>query len=164
MTRDSLKLRFTARTVLSVQPNYYWAVSDKPASHYFQLHKSLVLPFSLTPGSCTPFSTHFVTVLWVSIQLHPQNDQNNFSISNGYEKKSTEISDSLDRHMQTTNCGNLFLKLCYPEPQQRIRIELAKTTAALYTTAETGWNHDLLVLTMPVQLINDFGDTGPPVL
>lgn len=69
-----------------------------------------------------------------------------------------------DRHMQTSNCGNLYIKLCYPEPHQRIRIELGKTTAAIYTIAEAGWNHDLLVLTMPVQLINDSGDTGPPVL
>lgn len=75
---------------------------------------------------------------------------------NGYEKKSTEIPVSLDRHTETKKCGNLYLKLCYPEPQQSTRIELAKTTAAFYTTAEAGWNHDLLVLTMPVQLINDF--------
>jgi len=70
----------------------------------------------------------------------------------------------VNRQMQTTNCGNLYLRLCYPEPQQRLRTELAETTAALHTIAEAGWNHDLLVLTMPVQLINNFGDIGPPVL
>lgn len=66
--------------------------------------------------------------------------------------------------MQTTNCGNLYLMCCYPEPQQRLRTELAQTTAALHTTAEAGRNHDLLALTMPVQLINNLGDIGPPVL
>lgn len=164
LTSDSLKLWFTTRTVLSVQPNYYWAVSDKSACHYFQLYKSLVFPFSLTPGSCTPFSTHFVTELRVSIQLHPYNDQNNLSPMAMKKHQLRSQFHWTDRHTQTTNCGNFYLKLCYPEPQQRIRIELAKTTAAPYTTAEAGWNHDLLALTMPAQLINDFGDTGPPVL
>ena len=70
----------------------------------------------------------------------------------------------MHRHTQTTNYVNLYLTLCYPEHQQRLRTELAKTTAAFHTTAEAGWNHDLLVLTMPVQLINNFGNIGPPVL
>jgi len=52
----------------------------------------------------------------------------------------------------------------YPEPQQRLRTELAMTTAALHATAEASWNHDPRVLTMPVWLINNLGDIGPPVL
>lgn len=70
----------------------------------------------------------------------------------------------MGRHTQTTNCGNVYLGVCYPEPHNRLRTELAKTTAAVHTTAEAGWNHDLLVLTMPVQLINNLGDISPPVL
>jgi len=38
------------------------------------------------------------------------------------------------------------------------------TTAALHATAEASWNHDPRVLTMPVWLINNLGDIGPPVL
>lgn len=80
------------------------------------------------------------------------------------KKKKNQLRFQFQTDTQIANCGNLYLSLCYPEPQQRLRTELAKAIAALHTTAEAGWNHDLLLHTMPVQLINNFGDIGPLVL
>lgn len=123
--------------------------------------------FSLLPYSWKLYTIHqhFLTELQVSIQLHPDNEDNFLSLIDVRKKrKSAEVSVSMDRCRQTTVWEFIPWALLSLVSETKDWTGKDNCSPPLRSTAEAGWNHGLLVLTMPVQLINSFEDIGPPVL